>query len=188
MCITSKYGLDFDAKCPFKAPERPILSSIGIVYGDLYRISQACSTLAIFKASLHKRIQHWIGGFMMHVSFVSNTILRWWEKHSLGVMIRYGWEPQSLHEGATVAAFTMHLRDILGDSLLSRSTKRIEDDALDDGSLRCTRGHQLPYSLASNARGKGSPCCCCCTCRQVDAAVSALFNAVMTLCSGTPCT
>jgi hypothetical protein len=238
-CITRKYGLDFDVKCPFKALERPTLSSIGIVYGDLHRISQACSTFAIFKASLHKRIQHWIDDFMMPVSFVSNTILRWWTKHSLGVMVRYGWEPQSLHESATVAAFKMHLRDIFSDSLLSRGTKRIECDALDDGSLRCTRQHQLSYSLASDARGKGkcdgcgqqvatddsigycvmvseqhesldcnfylceecvhearrrklhrqrNPCCCCCTCRQVNAADNALYDAAMTLCSETPCT
>ena len=36
----------------------------------------------------------------------------------------------------------------------------LEDDASNDGSLRCPRGHQLSYKPASDARGKGKCDCC----------------------------
>jgi hypothetical protein len=111
-CITKKHSLDFDVKCSFRSCDRPILSSLGILLGDLHRISQACSTFHILRQSLCMRFQYWVDGFGMPVYFISGTILKWWIRNAPRVLIRYGWSPCAISEPAAVAAVSVHLQGI----------------------------------------------------------------------------
>jgi hypothetical protein len=79
--IPEKYGLDFTLKPAFLAYDRPMLSCKGLIAGDVFRITQACSDSDVFFTSLQRRFAYWSDEVLMPIQFAVHQLAHSLDKH-----------------------------------------------------------------------------------------------------------
>ena len=67
--VPRKYALPFCIKVPFLCTQRPILSAIGIVSGDMHRVMQVCSTPMSLRDGMARRFGFWLDECEMGLLF-----------------------------------------------------------------------------------------------------------------------
>ena len=106
--VPRKYGLPFELKAPFIAASRPILSSNGIISGDVHRLCQACSTPAALAAAFRCRFDHWHRDCKIPYRHLMGKIADRLCTQIGGLRTRYGW----CAEAASVAAAVHCMQDL----------------------------------------------------------------------------
>ena len=107
--IPEKYDLGFTIKPAFLAYDRPMLSSKGLIAGDVYRITQACSDSEVFFTSLQQRFAYWSDEVLMPVHFALHQLIDSLDKHMSWLAIRFNWR----NEPATLAAADAFFKRLL---------------------------------------------------------------------------
>ena len=96
--IPEKYNLAITLKPSFLAHDRPLLSSKGLIAGDVFRMTQACSDSDVFFVSLQRRFAYWTDEVLMCIQYAVDQLVEALARHMISLILRFSWydEPAAL--------------------------------------------------------------------------------------------
>jgi hypothetical protein len=108
--IPRKYNLPFTLKPSFHAHDRPLLSSRGLIAGDVFRMTQACSDSDVFFVSLQQRFAYWTDEVLMSIKYAVNQLADTLARNMRWLILRFNWHDEP---AALAAADTFFIRLML---------------------------------------------------------------------------
>jgi hypothetical protein len=96
--IPQKYNLAITLKPSFLAHDRPLLCSKGLIAGDVFRMTQACSDSDVYFVSLQRRFAYWTDEVLMAIGYAVDQLVEALAKHMISLILRFSWydEPAAL--------------------------------------------------------------------------------------------
>ena len=109
--IPEKYKLVITPKPSFHAHDRPRLSSKGLIAGDVFRMTQACSDSDVFFVSLQRRFAYWSDEVLMCINYAADQLVDALARHMRWLILRFDWhdEPVALAAADTFFKWLMLL-------------------------------------------------------------------------------
>ena len=104
--IPRKYNLSFTLKPSFHAHDRPRLSSRGLIAGDVFRMTQACSDSDVFFVSLQQRFAYWTDEVLMSIKYAVNQLVDTLARHMRWLILRFNWHDEPAALAAADTFFT----------------------------------------------------------------------------------